>query len=180
MRTPVLDRLVPLAMNQASPWSGTAAASVRTRLQDRWDKRLGRKVTLAAVYEDFLTGTRVTEFSRGLAKDLNSRQELGRQMWLLNLLRLPQLRAIAAHEAASADLIVVCFHDAESFPVEIKDWAEAWLEEKKDRPIALLGLFDELCGRVPSALETYLENVARRGGMGFFLWVSELAPERQA
>jgi hypothetical protein len=59
-------------------------------------------------------------------------------MWLLNELRAPQLRAIAAEEAARADLIVIAVHHAQGFPAEAKSWIDLWLGLKGNRPIALL------------------------------------------
>ncbi len=177
MRTPVLDRIVPPATNQGSPGSGSAAATLRSRLQERWSKESAKTLTFAAVHEDFLTGVRVSELCRSLAANLNSPLPIIKQMWLINLLRSPQLRAVAAHEAATADLIIVAFHDSESFPIELQHWAELWLQDKNDRPIALLGLLSEPGGGARGRLEVYLEDVARRGGMGFFLWPSEMSLE---
>src|SRR2546427_3117327 len=49
----------------------------------------------------------LSEFCRSLATNLGNHCEVVKQMWLLNELRLPQLRTIAANDALSADLIIV-------------------------------------------------------------------------
>ena len=120
---------------------------------------------VVAVYEDFATCARVNESCRSLARDLDHDCELIKQAWLVNLLRLPQLRAIAAQEAASAELIIVSLHEAESPPDEVKGWIDLWLQEAPPRPSVLLVLADVVYHEEDRALPTYLEGVAKRGNM---------------
>src|SRR3974390_3270446 len=102
-----------------------------TRLQAV--SRLGKgtkKVAAVAAYEDSHTDSRVHEFCHNLERCLGEQCHINKQMWLINQLRMPQLRAIAAHEAAAADLVIVSIHHAQSLPTEVKDWIDLWMGEK--------------------------------------------------
>ena len=128
-----------------------------------------KSLSVVAVHEDFATGARVGEVCRTLAGELGGGCEVVNQPWLVNLLRLPRLRAIAAEDAAAADVVIVSLHDAGEFPIELKDWVEAWLQQKRDHPKVLLALFDEDGGQTAGLLQAYLEAAAQRGGLAFFL-----------
>lgn len=128
----------------------------------------GRFIAVAA-YEDSSTLARVNEMCRNFARDLGPECPIINQFWLVNLLRLDQLRAMAAHDAASADLIIISFHDIDDLPTETIDWIELWLQEKQGRPGILLALPDQANERVSYATPSYLEGVAKRGNMEFFL-----------
>ncbi len=72
--------------------------------------RLGKgtkRVAAVAAYEDSHTDARVHEFCQNLQRYLGEKCEVNKQMWLVNELRMPQLRVIAASEAAAADLVIV-------------------------------------------------------------------------
>jgi hypothetical protein len=97
-------------------------------------------------------------------------------MWLLTELRTTQLRAIAAREAASADLVIISVHHAEALPDEVKSWIDLWLKQKSSRPAVLSALFDPLYLGTSSSIQAYLREVAKRGKMEF-LARSEEKPE---
>ena len=86
------------------------------------------------------------------------------------------LRAIAAREAAAADLVIVALHHAETLPNEVKSWIELWLKQRGKRPAVLLALFDPLYQGTSSSMQACLREVARRGHMEF-LARSEEKPE---
>jgi hypothetical protein len=88
-------------------------------------------------------------------------------MWLLTELRTSQLRAIAAGEAAAADLVIVSVHHSETLPNEVKSWIDLWLKQRGSRPAVLLALFDPLYLGTSSTMQAYLREVARRGNMEF-------------
>jgi hypothetical protein len=123
------------------------------------------KVAAVAAYEDSHTDARVNEFCQTLGRRLGANCEVTRQMWLLNELRAPSLRAIAAAEAARADLIIIAVHHALDFPVEVKSWIDLWLGLKGKRPIVLLGLFDPVYQGDSTSLQAYLNRVSKRGKM---------------
>src|ERR1700690_4052716 len=68
---------------------------------------------VSAVCEDSSTNTRMDEFCQGLSRDLGQNCEVVKEMWLFNQLCVPGLRAIAAGEAALAQLIIISVHQAE-------------------------------------------------------------------
>ncbi len=99
-----------------------------------------------------------------------------KEMWLLTELRTSQLRAIAAGEAAAADLVIVSVHHGEALPNEVKSWIDLWLKQKSNRPAVLLALFDPLYLGTSSSIQTYLRDVSKKGNMEF-LARSEEKPE---
>lgn len=136
------------------------------------------KVAAVAVHEDVATEGRVHEFCLNLGRRLGSKCEVVKQLWLLTELRLPQLRAVAAGEAAAADLVIVSVHHAPALPPEVRDWIELWLGHKTRRSAALLALFDPLYRGDSSSLKTYLAEVARRGKVQFVAQSEERLDDR--
>jgi hypothetical protein len=131
---------------------------------------------VSAVCEDSSTSGRVDEFCRSLSRDLAPKCTLAKEIWLFNELGVPQLRAIAAGEAARAHLIIISVHHAESLPDWVKSWIDLWLEQSRNRSIVLLALFDPVYQGTSSSMKAYLEEVAKRGGIEF-LTKSEEAPD---
>jgi hypothetical protein len=127
-----------------------------------------QNISVVAAYEDFSTRARVNEFCRGLARDLGRDCELLKQAWLINLLRLPQLRTIAAQDAAASDIIIISLHDAEALPEDIKSWIDLWLQENGRQPKVLVGLFDVAYRDEKPAMQSCLDAVARQANMEFF------------
>jgi hypothetical protein len=146
----------------------------RLRVWPLWQK--AKRFAVSAVHEDIATGARVEEFCATLAKCLGRTPEISKEMWLLTELRTPQLRAIAAREAAAADLVIVSVHHAETLPKEVTGWIDLWLKPKRSRPAVLLALFDPLYLGTSGSIQAYLREVARRGNMEF-LSRSEEKPE---
>jgi hypothetical protein len=146
----------------------------RLRVWPLWQK--AKRFAVSAVHEDSATGARVEEFCQTLAKCLTRTPSISKEMWLLTELRTSQLRAIAAGEAAAADLVIVSVHHAETLPNEVKSWIDLWLKQRGSRPAVLLALFDPLYLGTSGSIQTYLREVARRGNMEF-LARSEEKPE---
>jgi len=131
---------------------------------------------VSAACEDSSTSSRAEEFCRGISRDLAATCIMAKEIWLFNQLGVPQLRAIAASEAALAHLIIVSAHHAESLPDGVKSWIDLWLGQNKNRSMVLLALFDPVYQGTSSSMKAYLEEVAKRGGMEF-LAKSEEAPD---
>ena len=146
----------------------------RLRVWPLWQK--AKRFAISAVHEDYATGARAEEFCQTLAKCLGRTPEISKELWLLTELRTSQLRAIAAREAAAADLVIVSVHHAETLPNEVKSWIDLWLKQKRRRPAVLLALFDPLYLGTSGSIQVYLRDVARRGDMEF-LARSEEKPE---
>jgi len=146
----------------------------RLRVWRIWKKL--KRLAVSAAYEDRATEGRVNDFCQSLSRDLGQQCEIGRGMWPASELRLPQLRSIAADDAARADLIIISVHPAESLSDEMKGWVDQWLKRKDRRAAVLLALFDPVSRGVSSAMAAYLQAVARRGSMEFVA-LSQETPE---
>jgi hypothetical protein len=146
----------------------------RLRVWPLWQK--AKRFAVSAVHEDSATGARAEEFCQTLAKSLTRTPAVSKEMWLLTEIRTAPLRAIAAQEAAAADLVIVSLHHAEAVPNEVKSWIDLWLKQRGTRPAVLLALFDPLYLGTSSSIQVYLQEVAQRGKMEF-LARSEETPE---
>ena len=124
---------------------------------------------VSAACEDSSTSTRTDEFCRGLSRDLGQNCNVVKEVWLFNQLGVPQLRAIAAGEAALAHLIIISVHHTETLPESVKSWIDLWLRHRNNRSNVLLALFDPVYQGVSSSIKGYLEEVAKRGGMEFLV-----------
>jgi hypothetical protein len=123
------------------------------------------------VFEDFNTGKRAKRAYDFLAANLTHEWQLISQMWKFEVLSIPELRELAAKDAAMANLIIVSSRGDRELPDPVKDWIEMWLGYGGDA-VALVALFDSPPeqARHARATQTYLERVARRGQMEFFTW----------
>jgi hypothetical protein len=146
----------------------------RLRVWPLWQK--SKRLAVSAVHEDSATGARAEEFCQALFRSLGRNCELTKEMWLLTELRTVQLRAIAASEAAAADLVIISVHHAEALPDEVKSWIDLWLKKRSGRCAVLLALFDPLYLGSSSSIQASLRDVAKRGKMEF-LARSEEKPE---
>src|SRR5580700_7936997 len=116
--------------------------TIKTMLASHRSWKGSKRVAAVAVYEDSSTDARVAEFCRCLSRQLGEQCEVLKQMWLLNELRLPRLRTIAAGDAAGADLVIISVHHSQELPEEVTLWLEQWLGRKGRRCAVLLALFD--------------------------------------
>ena len=150
--------------------------AILTKLQvwPTWQKQ--NRLVVSAVHEDFATGARADDFCQTLSKCLGGDCEVAKELWPLTELRTPKLRAIAAGEAAAADLVIISVHHGEALPGEIKSWIDLWAKQKAPRPKVLLALFDPLYMGSSSSIQVFLQAVAKKGNMEF-LARSEEKPE---
>ena len=138
-----------------------------SRVWQRWSE--AKQLSLLTAFEDSATGTRVKEFRQELARHLGDHCQLIEHVWIFSTFRLRELQEIAAEEASAADLVIISMHDAESLPEEVKGWIELWLRLKGTRKAVLLALLDPVPNGAPGALEAYLQESARRGGLEFLV-----------
>ena len=150
------------------------SALSRLRVWPLWQK--AKRFAVSGVHEDSATGARAEEFCQTLSRCLDRSCELSKEMWLLTELRTADLRAIAAKEAAAAELVIISVHHSETLPNEVKSWIELWLKQKSRRSLVLLALFDPPYRGTSSSIQAYLRAVAERGNMEF-LARSEETPE---
>lgn len=146
----------------------------KLRVWPAWQKL--KRLAVSAAHEDFATGARVEAFCETLGHSLGKGCEVAHELWPLTELRTPQLRSIAAGEAAAADLVIISVHYGEALPVEIKSWVELWQKQRCGRPAVLLALFDPLYVGSSSSMQAYLQSVATKAKMELLV-VSEEKPE---
>ena len=139
------------------------ATGIQPQVWRRW--KSSHRLELLAVFEDSTTGTRVKAFCQSLSRDVGSHCNLVEHVWLVSTLRLRELQEIAAEEAAASDLIIIAAHQARGLPEEVKSWIELWLRPEARRPAVLLALLDPDQEEGSTAVQAYLQEVARRGGM---------------
>jgi hypothetical protein len=135
-------------------------------------------MALLAAFEDSTTGTRVREFCQGLSRELGSDCRIIEHVWLFNTLRLRELQEIAAEEASASDLVIISTHQDGSLPDDVKSWIDLWLQQSARPPAILLALFDSDYSGGSSAVQVYLQNVARQGGMEFLIAAGEITDVR--
>ena len=127
--------------------------------------------SVVLVFEDFNTGKRAKRAYDFLAANLTHEWQVISQMWKFEMLNIPELREMAAKDAAMANLIIVSSRGDRQLPTHVKDWIEMWLGCQGDA-VALVALFDSPLEQAEhaQATQTYLERVAKRGRMEFFTW----------
>ena len=142
--------------------------------------RLGKgtkKLAAVAAYEDSQTDARVNEFCRSLQLYLGEGCPLSKQLWLVNELRMPQLRAIAATEAAAADLVILAIHHTQALPTEVRQWIDLWIHEKRKRPVIVLALLDPSYRGDSACLKDYLSDASAKGKVEFLSQAEEAAAD---
>ena len=133
---------------------------------------------ISAACEDSFTSVRMVEFCRGLARDLGRSCKVTEEIWLFSQFDIPQLRAIAADEAAMAHLIIISAHHSETLPKGVKSWINQWLGKKTNHSTVLLGLFDPVYQGVSTSMTTYLQDVAKSGDMEFLVKSEDIPDSR--
>jgi hypothetical protein len=136
--------------------------------------------SVVIVYEDFRTGKQAKRACDFLEENLSHEWRVTSQMWKFEVLSIPELREIAAKDAAMANLIIVSSRGDDELPADVKDWIEMW-RGYEDGAVALVALFDHPPERAEHAHAThaYLESVAKGGRMEFFAW-PEVGATRRA
>ena len=120
-------------------------------------------------YDDFEAGKHAKQIYDFLVENLGEECEFANQMWKFDVLGVPKLREMAAHDASEADIIIISCHAAGDLSKGFKGWTELWLQ-KKCKAIAMVTLLDCPLGWTAEIQKTrtFLAEVARRGGMEFF------------
>ena len=124
---------------------------------------------VVVAYEDFETGKHAKRTYDFLTEHLSGECTFTNQMWKFDVLAIPNLRQMAAQDAAKADIVIISCHGLTELPMEVKAWIELWVNDES-HPVALVALFDENTGSnaQTQAIRNYLEQIALRGGMEFF------------
>jgi len=127
------------------------------------------RFTAVAASEDTSTENWIEAFCLSVTRQLGDRCQVIKQSWLLSELRTPHLRAIAAADAAGADIVIVALHAAEHVPPEVKSWIDLWIAKRGAKPTTLLALFDPPYRGVSTGMQTYLQQVAKTARIEFMV-----------
>ena len=127
--------------------------------------------SVVIAFEDFDTGRQAKRAYDFLVANLSHEWRVSSQMWKFEVLSIPELREMAASDAASAKLIIISSRGDRELPADVKEWIELWRGYQGDT-VGLITLFHCPAEQLKHAKATqaYLESVARRGHMEFFNW----------
>jgi hypothetical protein len=89
--------------------------------------------------------------------------------WNFNYLTLPEWRALAAVDAAAADIVIVSASHVDELPAGVGDWVELCLAAPRTTTGMLVALVGEPSdhGAAPSRVRSFLREVAEREGFSF-------------
>jgi hypothetical protein len=123
------------------------------------------------VYENSSNVRQAKQAYDFLVANLTHEWQVTSRMWKFDLLRIPELRELAAEDALLADLIIVSCNGNGELPAHVRTWIEMTLGSMPDA-VALVALLDCPPGQAERAQVTqaYLERVAQRAHMEFFTW----------
>jgi len=129
------------------------------------DLEVNPGLNIVIAYEDLETGRRAMKTYEYMVEQLGGECLFTNQMWKFDVLAVPNLKEIAAKDAAAAEIIIVSAHEGRELPREVKGWIELWLSYKT-QATALVGLFGTESVETPA--RSYLEETARRAKIAFF------------
>ena len=136
---------------------------------------LGGKVVptfrVVIAYEDLRTARQARQTYDFLVANLTHEWRVTSQMWNFGLLRIPELRALAAEDAMQADVIIVACNGDGELPADVRTWIEMALGSRTDA-VALVALLNCPPGQAERApgIQAHLERIAQRAHMEFFNW----------
>jgi hypothetical protein len=174
-------------LNEPAPCAHSS--SVQNTAKQRSVSSSGGKVVptfrVVLVYEDFKAARQAKQAYDFLVANLTHEWQVTSQMWKFDLLRIRELRELAAEDALLADLIIVSCNGDGELPAGVRTWIEMTLGSMADA-VALVALLDCPPGQAERAQVTqgYLERVAQRAHMEFFTWplglpkLQSLVPDR--
>ena len=135
---------------------------------------------IVIAYENFETGKQAVRLYDTLVDRLGKECHFSNQMWKFEVLGIPKLREMAANDVMTAEIVIIACRGTE-LSDDVKAWIELWVGEVRNRPLALVALFD--CPPNDAVLtrdtRNYLESVALRGQMEFFVQPDEASPARR-
>ncbi|MHB8520909.1 MAG: hypothetical protein ACYDH9_09130 [Limisphaerales bacterium] len=147
--------------------------------EERVEPGKARRFEVVVAYEDFATGIRAKKAFDGVLRELGSDLTFNCKLWKFDILRIPQLKEMAADDAAEADMVLIAAHSGSELPAGVKKWIDLWVTRRRPGPRALVSLLDPEEGS-PSGRNlvcNYLHQVSERGHMDFFCACTDSADE---
>lgn len=116
------------------------------------------------------TVARACEILQRLNHNLeNEKGRLLYQLWNIEVLAFVELRELGAIEAAAADMIIVGLPGGRELPGTVAAWMKRWLELRKGRPGALVGVLEaDVAAAAAQGTLAQLKAAAAAGQMDFF------------
>src|SRR5687767_4524838 len=122
-------------------------------------------LSLVIAFEDAEAGKHAQAFYDHLKERLGAEFDFTRYQWSFSLLEDPHVRDAAAHDAATADIVIITTHGDTELPAHVDAWFQTWVGRNAS-PTALVALFDQPAVR--QEVRSELERIAQTGGMDFF------------
>ena len=129
---------------------------------------LDSSVKVVIAYDNLDIAKRAEAVYDRLARRLGQAFEFQQRLWRFDVLEEDSLRDQAVRDAAEADIVIVAMKEDADMPEAVRHWLESLLS-RSTGATALVALLD----RPDAAVQPYLEDVARRGGMDFFAHSAE-------
>ena len=126
-------------------------------------------INVVIAFEDEAAGKHANAFYDHLSERLAADFEFTRYQWSFSLLKDAGVRGAAAHDAATADIVIVATHGNSELSEEVDSWFQEWVGRNAG-PMALVVLFDQpaTCPDTREEVRSALARVAQTGGMDFF------------
>ena len=106
-------------------------AAMQTTLCSQWDGSSELDITcnlnVVIAFEDVAAGKHAQRFYEYLTERLGADFEFTRYQWNFSLLKDPNVREVAARDAATADIVIVATHGDNDVPDHFKSWIKMWL-----------------------------------------------------
>jgi hypothetical protein len=134
-------------------------------------------VKVLIAYEDYRVGRWSKQLFDRLQCRLESDQFLSVLFWKFDVLRFPQLKALAVDDAAEADLIVFAGYNNADLPAFVKSWIGQWAPRKDRGSGSLVALLGDPAGPTSKQgdIESFLQHAACCSGLDFIVCHTEIA-----
>jgi hypothetical protein len=111
---------------------------------------------ILVLYGDKPGGQLGREVTGALRQKLGSEFQVRQSSWNLHLFRSSKLRALAALEAAVADMIILATNEGAPLPRELAEWFSLWRDGARATPVALVALLKRESPAAPRLIEKAL------------------------
>lgn len=127
------------------------------------------RFNIVLAYADMDTALRGKRVHDGLVDELGTKCNFILRLWKFDVLKDAQVRAEAARDAATANMLIISAHSGRELPREVKLWVKTSLR-KKETPATVVALLegkdDPAAG--PRSVRAYLCKQAVLYQMDFF------------
>ena len=123
-------------------------------------------LSVVAIYNDFYAGVRAQEAMQWLKLSLGYDLEVATSLWSFKSLERLDVRSMAIHRAASADVIIIAMSDGDPVPNHIERWMDSCLQQQQNGGRSVLvAIHDDVLSEdedQTTSLCAYIERQAAR------------------